>query len=54
MSDPLQASILIVDDEAAHLKALCDTLSIEGYTTTGTSGDARRVRNRAAYKSTSC
>jgi two-component system sensor histidine kinase/response regulator len=36
MTDPPQASILIVDDEAAHLKALCDTLSIEGYTTTGT------------------
>jgi two-component system sensor histidine kinase/response regulator len=36
MSGPLLASILIVDDEAAHLKALCDTLSIEGYTTTGT------------------
>jgi two-component system sensor histidine kinase/response regulator len=36
MSGPEQASILIVDDEAAHLKALCDTLSIEGYTTTGT------------------
>ena len=36
MTDPQQASILIVDDEAAHLKALCDTLSIEGYATTGT------------------
>jgi two-component system, sensor histidine kinase and response regulator len=36
MTDPPHASILIVDDEAAHLKALCDTLSIEGYTTTGT------------------
>jgi signal transduction histidine kinase len=36
MTDPSQASILIVDDEATHLKALYDTLSIEGYTTTGT------------------
>jgi light-regulated signal transduction histidine kinase (bacteriophytochrome) len=36
MSIPPQASILIVDDEATHLKALCDTLSVEGYTTTGT------------------
>jgi light-regulated signal transduction histidine kinase (bacteriophytochrome) len=36
MSNPSQAAILIVDDEAAHLKALCDTLSVEGYTTTGT------------------
>jgi signal transduction histidine kinase len=34
MTDPLSASILIVDDEATHLKALCDTLSIEGYITT--------------------
>jgi signal transduction histidine kinase len=36
MTDRPQASILIVDDEPAHLKALCDTLSIEGYMTTGT------------------
>jgi light-regulated signal transduction histidine kinase (bacteriophytochrome) len=36
MSIPTQASILIVDDEATHLKALCDTLSVESYTTTGT------------------
>jgi hypothetical protein len=36
MSDPSQAAILIVDDEATHLKALCDTLSVEGYSTTGT------------------
>ncbi len=36
MIDPQQVSILIVDDEVAHLKALCDTLSIEGYATTGT------------------
>jgi light-regulated signal transduction histidine kinase (bacteriophytochrome) len=36
MSNPPQAAILIVDDEATHLKALCDTLSVEGYTTTGT------------------
>src|SRR5438309_8661479 len=36
MIDPSSPSILIVDDEAAHLKALCETLSIEGYKTTGT------------------
>ncbi|MEA3134480.1 MAG: hypothetical protein QOG17_2326 [Gammaproteobacteria bacterium] len=36
MTDAPQASILIVDDEASHLKALCDTLLIEGYATTGT------------------
>jgi len=29
------ARILIVDDEAAHMKALSDTLSIEGYSTSG-------------------
>jgi signal transduction histidine kinase len=29
------AHLLIVDDEAAHTRALCDTLSIEGYATTG-------------------
>ncbi len=27
--------LLIVDDEAAHTRALCDTLQIEGYATTG-------------------
>jgi len=30
-----QASLLIVDDEALHLKALCDTLGEEGFRTTG-------------------
>lgn len=34
MNAPL-ARLLIVDDEAAHMKALCDTLSVEGYSTTG-------------------
>lgn len=29
------ARLLIVDDEAAQLRALCDTLGIEGYTTRG-------------------
>ncbi len=27
--------LLIVDDEAAHMRALCDTLQLEGYATTG-------------------
>lgn len=27
--------LLIVDDEVAHMRALCDTLQIEGYATTG-------------------
>ncbi|MGH8140338.1 MAG: response regulator [Steroidobacteraceae bacterium] len=29
------ARLLIVDDESAHMKALCDTLTVEGYSTTG-------------------
>ena len=29
------ARLLIVDDEAAQLRALCDTLQLEGYTTQG-------------------
>ncbi|HSI09281.1 MAG TPA: response regulator [Rariglobus sp.] len=28
-------TLLVVDDEAPHLKALCDTLSAQGYTATG-------------------
>jgi signal transduction histidine kinase len=32
---PTDARLLIVDDEAAHTRALCDTLGIEGYATTG-------------------
>ncbi|HET9390764.1 MAG TPA: ATP-binding protein, partial [Steroidobacteraceae bacterium] len=34
MSTPI-ARLLIVDDESAHMKALCDTLTVEGYSTTG-------------------
>jgi PAS domain S-box-containing protein len=33
-ADPI-ATLLIVDDEAAHMKALQDTLEMEGYRTTG-------------------
>lgn len=35
MPDISQARIAIVDDEKAQLKALCDTLRLEGYDTTG-------------------
>jgi two-component system sensor histidine kinase/response regulator len=35
MPDQDLAQILIVDDEAAQMKALCDTLRDEGYATTG-------------------
>jgi two-component system sensor histidine kinase/response regulator len=34
MSNP-QARLMIVDDEAAHMRALCDTLQVEGYITQG-------------------
>jgi signal transduction histidine kinase len=35
-SDPRSSPrLLIVDDESAHTRALCDTLGIEGYTTQG-------------------
>jgi two-component system sensor histidine kinase/response regulator len=40
MSRP--ARLLIVDDEAAQLRALCDTLQLEGYTTQGY-GSARQA-----------
>ncbi|HEX3914765.1 MAG TPA: response regulator [Steroidobacteraceae bacterium] len=32
---PAKARLLIVDDEAAQLRALCDTLKLEGYATSG-------------------
>jgi two-component system sensor histidine kinase/response regulator len=35
MSSGIQARLLIVDDEAAQMKALCDTLALEGYATRG-------------------
>jgi two-component system sensor histidine kinase/response regulator len=35
MTTPTSDNLLIVDDEAPHLKALCETLSAQGYLTTG-------------------
>lgn len=35
MTSPTSQPILIVDDEAPHLKALCDTLNAHGYAATG-------------------
>jgi CheY-like chemotaxis protein len=35
MMNPAIARLLIVDDEAALMTALCDTLQIEGYATAG-------------------
>ncbi|MET3133138.1 signal transduction histidine kinase [Oxalobacteraceae bacterium GrIS 1.11] len=43
-----QPRILIVDDEAAHMRALCDTLGAYGYETTGmVSGEAALTLLRA-------
>jgi two-component system sensor histidine kinase/response regulator len=41
--EPL-ARLLIVDDEAAQMKALCDTLSLEGYATVGFSNGLRALQ----------
>ena len=35
MSTGTEGHLLIVDDEAAQMRALCDTLALEGYTTRG-------------------
>jgi two-component system, sensor histidine kinase and response regulator len=35
MVTPTSSRLLILDDEAMHMRALCDTLEAEGYTTTG-------------------
>lgn len=38
MMDKEQTRVLIVDDEEAHMRALCDTLRRQGYDTTGFTG----------------
>jgi signal transduction histidine kinase len=49
MSDAPTARILIVDDEAAQMKALCDTLTDRGYATVGfTTGTAALAALREA------
>ncbi len=40
MADLPPSNLLIVDDEEAHLKALCDTLQAQGYNTAGFSAPA--------------
>jgi signal transduction histidine kinase len=35
MSDEVRGRLLIVDDESAQMRALCDTLAMEGYVTRG-------------------
>ena len=44
MSVPSRPRILVVDDEAAQMRALCDTLRDQGYDTTGFT-DARSALN---------
>ena len=41
----MSARLLVVDDEAAQMKALCNTLEIEGYRTTGYSSPREALRN---------
>ena len=50
MSDSARAKLLIVDDEAANMQALCDTLEPEGYSTHGfTSGREALVALREQH-----
>jgi hypothetical protein len=44
MSPPAQERLLIIDDEAPHLKALCDTLTEQGYLTTGFTSAAEALQ----------
>ena len=43
MTEAPLARILIVDDEAAQMNALCDTLTMEGYATTGFSAGQKAL-----------
>lgn len=44
MNARAQGRLLIVDDEAAQMRALCETLGAEGYTTTGFSSPAAALK----------
>jgi signal transduction histidine kinase/FixJ family two-component response regulator len=44
MSTPAPARLLIVDDESAHMRALCDILQQEGYVTRGFISGAEAVK----------
>ena len=45
MTDGVIAKLLVVDDEAAQMQALCDTLGQEGYEVHGcTTGEAKSPR----------
>jgi signal transduction histidine kinase len=49
MNHPQPARLLVVDDEVAHMRALCDTLEDEGYEVVGcTHGEAALVALRRA------
>ena len=43
---PAAARLLIVDDESAQMRALCDTLGLEGYETHGFSS-AKQARGKS-------
>lgn len=45
MNQATAGRILIVDDEAAHMEALCHTLSMEGYLTRGHSSPRQALEN---------
>ena len=47
-------ALLIVDDEAAQMKALCDTLREQGYETTGFSRGRGGAGRAAAARSSTC
>ena len=44
----MNARLMIVDDEVAHVRALCDTLEFEGYQVTGFSSPTEALRNLTA------
>jgi two-component system sensor histidine kinase/response regulator len=44
----MNARLMVVDDEAAHVRALCDTLQFEGYEVRGFSSPTEALRNLTA------
>jgi signal transduction histidine kinase len=50
MSSQTRARLLVVDDEAAQMKALCDTLEEEGYATTGFTSARQALEHLASHE----
>ena len=44
----MNARLMVVDDEVAHMRALCDTLEFEGYQVSGFSSPAEALRSLTA------